>query len=270
MSLKALTGKQQIKKPTAVPTPIAVKKTLLKKTNPTNGELFIKSLSMIKGSDASSYKSTIELILKNIGLTFSEEANISSKMLIYQLISEGIIINELNSMDEIMKRLKKLIEKQSSFTMRTKKSIIEELISETKTENDKKIINDRKNQLEDFIEDYLSKSETTKLFPNIEENKINEKNVINNIDEIVKNYDKNKSSSSNLYNILPTLELNRINYRIQKDILRNKPLVTEGFYNCRKCNSKRTIDYQQQKRSGDEPMNVKVECLDCKYSWQEC
>jgi DNA-directed RNA polymerase subunit M/transcription elongation factor TFIIS len=273
MSLRGLTGKQQIKKPTTAPIPISVKKPVIKKTNLTNGEIFIKSLSMIKGSDASSNTSIVQNVLKKLNLNYDDEATNSSKMLIYQLISEGIILNQVNNMDEIMKKLKRLMDRQTFVEidiLKTKKSVINELLSEIKDENEKTMINDRKNELEDFIEDYISKSETTKLFPNIEENKINEKNVINNINDIVSSYNNKLSTTENLHQILPTLELNRVNYRIQKDILRNKPLVTEGFYNCKKCKSKRTIDYQQQKRSGDEPMNVKVECLDCKYSWQEC
>jgi DNA-directed RNA polymerase subunit M/transcription elongation factor TFIIS len=273
MSLRGLTGKQQFKKTTTAPVAISVKKPIVKKTNLTNGEIFIKSLSMIKGVDASGVSSEIEKILKKIGLKSNDEANNQSKMLIYQLISEGVILNEINNMDEIIKNLKKLIDKQNfleSDNIKTKKEIIEELLLNTIDENEKRNINERKVELEEFIEDYLSKTENTKLFPNIEDHKINENNIVNYVSNVVNNFKSNVSITENMYNTLPTLEINRVNYKIQKEILRNKPLVTEGFYNCKNCRSKRTIDYQQQKRSGDEPMNVKVQCLDCKYSWQEC
>lgn len=57
-----------------------------------------------------------------------------------------------------------------------------------------------------------------------------------------------------------------------KDILESKRSdymgnnVAEGFYQCKKCKSKRTIMTQQQTRSADEPMTTFVVCVECKHT----
>jgi len=42
--------------------------------------------------------------------------------------------------------------------------------------------------------------------------------------------------------------------------------VAEGFYQCKKCKSKKTIMTQQQTRSADEPMTTFVVCVECKHT----
>jgi DNA-directed RNA polymerase subunit M/transcription elongation factor TFIIS len=68
-----------------------------------------------------------------------------------------------------------------------------------------------------------------------------------------------------LYENLPSLEVSRINNNIEKDNTRNKSLNVKGIFKCPKCKSNRTIDYQLQTRSADEPMTAKVSCMDCGF-----
>lgn len=42
----------------------------------------------------------------------------------------------------------------------------------------------------------------------------------------------------------------------------------DGFFECRKCKSKKTTYYQMQTRSADEPMTTFVQCLACKARWK--
>jgi len=67
-----------------------------------------------------------------------------------------------------------------------------------------------------------------------------------------------------MYENLPSLEVNRMNFLIDKDIFRDKPLLGKGLYQCKRCGSDDTEDYQQQTRSADEPMTTFVRCKSCK------
>lgn len=42
----------------------------------------------------------------------------------------------------------------------------------------------------------------------------------------------------------------------------------EGFFQCRRCKSKKTTYYEMQTRSADEPMTVFVSCHNCNASWK--
>jgi DNA-directed RNA polymerase subunit M/transcription elongation factor TFIIS len=42
----------------------------------------------------------------------------------------------------------------------------------------------------------------------------------------------------------------------------------EGMFKCNKCKSKKTVYYQMQTRSADEPMTTFVTCTDCGFKWK--
>jgi transcription elongation factor S-II len=42
------------------------------------------------------------------------------------------------------------------------------------------------------------------------------------------------------------------------------------IYKCRKCFSRKCTYYMQQVRSGDEPMNVYISCIQCGNRWKTC
>lgn len=88
-----------------------------------------------------------------------------------------------------------------------------------------------------------------------------------------------KIEKENLKNTFDLLKKNRIFHNhpnfddISKrldemDHFMDKPFeMTEGINDCRKCNSRRTLSYNRQTRSGDEGLTVYVFCIDCKYRY---
>lgn len=55
----------------------------------------------------------------------------------------------------------------------------------------------------------------------------------------------------------------------EQDDFREHPFeVEEGVLECFKCNGKKTLSYQKQTRSADEPMTTFVTCVGCKNKWK--
>ncbi len=51
------------------------------------------------------------------------------------------------------------------------------------------------------------------------------------------------------------------------EIFRNRVDVSKGAVDCKKCQSDETLSIERQIRSSDEPMTIRVICLQCGYKW---
>lgn len=94
--------------------------------------------------------------------------------------------------------------------------------------------------------------------------------------EIVYNFlnagwEKVFGSSSNLRNKIlfenPLLSKSKDKMAMDMEIYRNKITVSIGSINCKRCGSQETMSMEQQKRSADEMISVRVTCLQCQYKW---
>jgi len=65
----------------------------------------------------------------------------------------------------------------------------------------------------------------------------------------------------------PLLEPARERLALDMEIFRNRVDVSKGAVDCKKCGSEETISVERQIRSADEPMTIRVTCLQCKYKW---
>ena len=54
---------------------------------------------------------------------------------------------------------------------------------------------------------------------------------------------------------------------LDMEIFRNRVDVSKGAVDCKKCGSDETIAVEKQVRSADEPMTIRVTCLQCQYKW---
>lgn len=54
---------------------------------------------------------------------------------------------------------------------------------------------------------------------------------------------------------------------LEKTIVK-KEKTEDGLFTCFKCKSKKTVYYQMQTRSADEPMTTYVTCTDCNTNWK--
>jgi DNA-directed RNA polymerase subunit M/transcription elongation factor TFIIS len=65
----------------------------------------------------------------------------------------------------------------------------------------------------------------------------------------------------------PLLEPEREKLQLYMEIFRNRVDVSKGAIDCKKCGSDETISVEKQIRSADEPMTIKVTCLQCGFKW---
>ncbi len=54
---------------------------------------------------------------------------------------------------------------------------------------------------------------------------------------------------------------------LDMEIFRNRVDVQKGAVDCKKCGSDETISVEKQIRSADEPMTIRVTCLQCQHKW---
>ena len=65
----------------------------------------------------------------------------------------------------------------------------------------------------------------------------------------------------------PLLESSKEKLAMDMEIFRNKVDVSVGAVDCKKCGSSETLSVEKQMRSSDEPMTIRVTCLQCKHKW---
>lgn len=86
--------------------------------------------------------------------------------------------------------------------------------------------------------------------------------------EEVVHYLQNSSSSKDLVMNSPLLENERERVQLEIDNLQSSIEAEEGVHQCESCGSERTIAFQKQVRSADEPMSTFVRCLGCGKRWR--
>lgn len=82
------------------------------------------------------------------------------------------------------------------------------------------------------------------------------------------NYLQNSSSSKDFMLNLPLLENERERVQLEIDNLQSTIEAEEGVYQCESCGSHRTLAFQKQVRSADEPMSTFIRCLGCGKRWR--
>lgn len=86
--------------------------------------------------------------------------------------------------------------------------------------------------------------------------------------ENVVTYLRESSSSKDLVMNSPLLENERERVQLEVDNLQSTIEAEEGVHQCESCGSERTIAFQKQVRSADEPMSTFVRCLGCGKRWR--
>jgi len=54
----------------------------------------------------------------------------------------------------------------------------------------------------------------------------------------------------------------------ENEFITNPMVVDDGVFECPKCDSKRTISWGKQIRSGDEGTSVFAKCIQCNHNWR--
>ena len=65
----------------------------------------------------------------------------------------------------------------------------------------------------------------------------------------------------------PLLEQAKMKQLMDLEVLTGQIEVSKGAVDCRRCGSEETISVERQQRAADEPMTIKVTCLQCRYKW---
>lgn len=65
----------------------------------------------------------------------------------------------------------------------------------------------------------------------------------------------------------PLLASSKEKLSLDMEIFRNKVDVAKGAVDCKKCGSDETIAVEKQLKAADEPMTIRVTCLQCGHKW---
>lgn len=80
----------------------------------------------------------------------------------------------------------------------------------------------------------------------------------------IKSYDVVNCSREEMYpELWSELHLNNM-----KKYLVKQEEISDGMFTCNSCKSKKTVYYQMQTRSADEPMTTFVTCMNCNKKWK--
>ena len=92
--------------------------------------------------------------------------------------------------------------------------------------------------------------------------------------DTVINYLRTTVNPKDLVMNSPLLENERERVQLEVDNLQSSIEAEEGVYQCEKCGERgekfgrRTLAFQKQVRSADEPMSTFIRCLDCGKRWR--
>ena len=93
----------------------------------------------------------------------------------------------------------------------------------------------------------------------------NSKNFIEKIkSKKINAYDLVKCTKEEMY---PEL-WSDIHLNIMKKYITKEEEISDGIFTCNNCKSKKTVYYQLQTRSADEPMTTYVTCTNCNKKWK--
>lgn len=59
-----------------------------------------------------------------------------------------------------------------------------------------------------------------------------------------------------------------LHLNVMKKYITKQEEVADGMFTCNRCKSKKTVYYQMQTRSADEPMTTYVTCTNCNTKWK--
>ena len=65
----------------------------------------------------------------------------------------------------------------------------------------------------------------------------------------------------------PLMKPAKEKFALDMEIFRDRVDVSKGAVDCKKCGSDQTISIEKQIRSADEPMSIRVTCVQCRYTW---
>ena len=119
-----------------------------------------------------------------------------------------------------------------------------------------------------YIKLYNKSKNISEEYANIAYECMGEISICKTIEEVDKFFDEMEKKEFNIYN-LKTYKEFKSKKELENTRIINPPDIKEGIYKCNKCNKNKTMHYQLQLRSCDEPMTTIIMCLECGKKWTE-